>query len=153
MTERIASITLDKGIKYRTPEVKHERDVAIADLLHDNRFAPKGMKSGPYKVHLCVREGRLVFDITGKGKKKPVSVVLAVTPFKRLIRDYFLICESYFEALKAGSRGKVEAIDAGRRGVHDEGADLLRSLLKGRISVDFATARRLFTLICVLHIK
>lgn len=154
MKEAIASITLDEGsIRHRSPEIEHERTVAITDLVHNNTFAPAGQKSGPYDVKVSVKEGRLAFDIRGKGRKKATSVVLSVQPLKSIIRDYFLICESYYEALKDAGRGKIEAIDAGRRGVHNEGAELLKNLLKGKIEVDLLTARRLFTLICVLHIK
>lgn len=154
MKTAIASITLDEGsIGHRSPEIEHERNIAITDLVHNNSFAPVGVAGGPYDVRLSVKEGRLAFSIKGKGRKKSTDIVLSVQPLKSIIRDYFLICESYYEALKDASRGKIEAIDAGRRGVHNEGAELLRSLLKGKIEVDALTARRLFTLICVLHIK
>ncbi len=150
--EAIARITLDEGsIRRRSPEIKHEMSVAITDLVHHNTFAPAGTGGGPYDVHVSVKEGRLAFRI--KGKKKNADIVLSVQPLKSIIRDYFLICESYYAALKDASRGKIEAIDAGRRGVHNEGAELLQTLLKGKIEVDLLTARRLFTLICVLHIK
>lgn len=153
MSARIKAITLDeKSIKKRSKEVEHERNTAIADLLHDNHFAPVGIEHGPYDVHVSVREGRLAFDIKCQ-KKNETQVVLSVLPLKTVVRDYFLICESYYESLKAGACGKVEAIDAGRRGIHNEGAEKLQELLAGKISLDFPTARRLFTLICVLHIR
>lgn len=154
MTERIASITLDEAsIRHRSMEIEHERAIAVADLMGENHFEPVGLSCGPYNVHLRIEEGRLVFDIQaaeGEGKTK---VVLSVQPLKTIIRDYFLICESYWQALKASGAGKLEAIDMGRRGVHNEGSELLQTLLKDKIGVDFKTARRLFTLICVLHIK
>lgn len=152
MSASLAKITLDEAsIKHRSPEVEHERAIALTDLLHDNHFVPAGFSKGPYDLKLSVKEGRLVFDI--KNGKESSQVVLAVQPFKHIVRDYFLICESYYEALKGAARAKIEAIDGGRRGIHNEGAELLKTLLKGRVDVDFPTARRLFTLICVLHIK
>lgn len=154
MSERINRITLDEGsITHRTMEVEHERSVAIADLLGDNLFEPVGMKSGPYDVHLSIQEGRLVFDITSTQNQTKAKVALSVQPLRGIIRDYFLICESYYQALKASSPSKLEAIDMGRRGMHNEGSEILTGLLQGKITVDHRTSRRLFTLICVLHIK
>ena len=154
MSERIARITLDESsMKHRSPEVEHERAVAIADLLGDNQFTPVGMNAGPYDVHLRIEEGRLVVDITSTVTQSKSKVALSVAPLRSIIRDYFLICESYYQALKANSPHKLEAIDMGRRGVHNEGSEKLMEQLEGKISVDFPTARRLFTLICVLHIK
>jgi uncharacterized protein (UPF0262 family) len=154
MSARIKAITLDeKSIKKRSKEVEHERNSAIADLLHENHFAPAGVEEGPYDVYLSVREGRLAFDIKAEKLGKKTHVTLSVLPLKTVVRDYFLICESYYESLKTGACGKVEAIDAGRRGIHNEGAEKLKELLEGKITVDFPTARRLFTLICVLHIR
>jgi uncharacterized protein (UPF0262 family) len=154
MTERIARITLDESsIRHRTMEVEHERSVAIADLLGDNLFEPAGMKSGPYDVHLRIEEGRLVFDITSTQNQAKSKVALSVQPLRSIIRDYFLICESYYQALKAASPSKLEAIDMGRRGMHNEGSEILTDMLEGKITVDHRTSRRLFTLICVLHIK
>jgi uncharacterized protein (UPF0262 family) len=154
MSERIATIALDEGsIKKRTPEVEHERNVAIADLLDENMFQPLCMNGGPYDLQLSVTEGRLVMDIHSQKDEKATRLALSVQPLRRVIRDYFMICESYYEALKTASPGKIEAIDMGRRGVHNEGSEELQDLLKGRIQLDFPTSRRLFTLICVLHIK
>ena len=153
MTDRIIKITLDESsIKKRSMEAEHEKSVAIADLRAENLFQPLCMHGGPYEVHLSISEGRLVFDITSeKGEK--AKAVLAIQTLRGVIRDYFMICESYYEALKIASPSKLEAIDMGRRGVHNEGSEALQTLLKDRIKVDFPTARRLFTLICVLHIK
>lgn len=155
MSERIATITLDEtSRKARTLEAEHERAVAVADLMGENTFDPAGMESGPYNVHLSIEEGRLVFEITSATDGKKSKVALSVAPLRGVIRDYFLVCESYYEALKANNTPhKLEAIDMGRRGMHNEGSEKLIELLEGKISVDFATARRLFTLICVLHIK
>lgn len=152
-TDRIIKFSLDEGsIKKRSMEAEHEKTVAITDLMHENTFQPLCMQGGPYEVILSVADGRLIFDITSeKGEK--AKAVLAIQPLRGVIRDYFMICESYYEALKAATPGKIEAIDMGRRGVHNEGSEKLQTLLKGRIKVDFATSRRLFTLICVLHIK
>ncbi len=152
MTERI-KITLDeRSIKPRSMEAEHEKTIAITDLLHENSFQPLCMKGGPYALHLSIAEGRLIFDITSdKGEK--AKAALSIAPLRGVIRDYFMICESYYAALKNPSAHKLEAIDMGRRGVHNEGSEKLQAMLKDRIKVDFPTARRLFTLICVLHIK
>ena len=153
MSARIKAITLaQKTLKSPSPEVENERNVAIADLLDENSFQPHCMQGGPYSVHLSVVEGRLIFDITSETNEQ-AKAALSIAPLRGIIRDYFMICESYYEALKAASCGKIEAIDMGRRGVHNDGAEALKTMLEGRIAVDFPTARRLFTLICVLHIK
>lgn len=154
MSERISKITLDEGsIRKRSTEVEHERNVAIADLLDENVFEPVCMQNGPYEIHLSISDGRLVLDVTPADHSRTAKVVLSMQPLRRVIRDYFMICESYYEALKTTGACKIEAIDMGRRGVHNEGSEELREVLKDRIKVDFPTARRLFTLICVLHIK
>ena len=153
-TERIAAITLDQhSMSHRNKQVEHERNVALTDLLHDNSFSLVGQECGPYTVALRVEENRLIFEITGQGQQSPQRISLPVGPLKSTIRDYFLICESYYAALKDAKPHKLEAIDMGRRGIHNEGSELLKSLLSERIGVDFATARRLFTLVCVLHLK
>lgn len=153
-TETIAKITLDEGnVIRRKPEVEQEREVALADLLKENYFSPAGLNKGPYDVLLGTSENRMVFTISSPTMDAPEVVTLNVTPFRSIIRDYFIICESYFAAIKSSDPYRVEAIDMGRRGIHNEGSDLLRKLLNDKIQVDFATARRLFTLICVLHIK
>lgn len=153
-TERIARIALDEtSMKKRSAEAEHERRVAIADLLGDNCFEPKCMQSGPYNVTLGIEEGRLILDVHSPQEEKHAKVVLSVAPLRAIIRDYFIICESYYEAIKSHNNSKLEAIDMGRRGVHNEGSEKLIDILKDRIVVDLPTARRLFTLICVLHIK
>lgn len=153
-TERIAQITLDEGsIIRRAPEIEHERMIALTDLTHNNRFSPAGLNAGPYTVFLSVRENRLKFEITSEDLEAPYHIVLPITPLKKIIKDYFLICESYFTAIKTANTYRVEAVDIGRRGVHNEGSELLQDLLKDKIEMDFDTTRRLFTLICVLHIK
>jgi len=152
--QRIASIVLDEPQTVRrSPEVEHERKVAIFDLLEDNVFAPHGSSAGPYNLHLSIEENRLVFDIRDAAEEPLGKVILSLSPLRRIIKDYFLICESYYEAIRSASPSKIEAIDMGRRGLHNEGADLLRERLNGKITLDHDTARRLFTLICVLHMK
>lgn len=152
--QRIADITLDESsVVRRSADVEHERAVAIFDLLEDNRFAPVGDYRGPYNLNLGIAENRLRFEIRGDGDAVLGTVVLALSPFRRIVKDYFTVCESYFEAIKSASPSKIEAIDMGRRGLHNEGSQLLRDRLDGKIEIDFDTARRLFTLICVLHIR
>ncbi len=153
--QRLVKIALDEQtLVRRNPDVEHERAVAIFDLLEDNSFAPVGDFAGPYSLRLSLSENRLLFEIRdGEDKGHLGTVGLPVTPFRRIVKDYFTVCESYFEAIKTASPSKIEAIDMGRRGLHNDGADLLRDRLKGKIEVDENTARRLFTLLCVLHIK
>lgn len=152
---KIASITLaDSAIIRRTPEVEHERAVAISDLLAANRFAPAQLPEGPYGVHLSIQENRLVMDVhRTEDEAQAIRIPVPLTPFRGVIKDYFLMCESYYSALKSPNPGKIEAIDMGRRGMHNDGAEMLQELLEDKITMDHATARRLFTLLCVLHIK
>ena len=152
--ERIANITLDESsMKKRSPEAEHERNVAIADLLDENSFEPHCMKSGPYNVQLAIEDGKLILGVHSPQEEKHAKVILSVTPLRSIIRDYFMIFDSYQAALSSANPSKIEAIDMGRRGVHNEGSEMLQEILKDRIVVDFPTARRLFTLICVLHIR
>ena len=153
---RMADIQLDeKSVIRRSPEVEHERAVALYDLKDMNRFRLNGGAEGPYKVKLSIEEGgkRLLFAITDTEDGKLADVNLPLSPFRRLIRDYFQICESYFDAIKKLSPSQIETIDMARRGLHNEGSDLLRERLREKLEMDNATARRLFTLICVLHIR
>ncbi len=150
---RIASIALDeRSVVRRTREIEQEREIAIYDLLEENSFAPLGSPGGPYDLMLGVAENRLVFDICLNGAPHG-KVMLSLTPFRRIVKDYFLVCESYYKAIRNSPPSQIEALDMGRRGLHDEGSTLLRERLEGKIAVDFDTARRLFTLICVLHLK
>jgi uncharacterized protein (UPF0262 family) len=152
-TERIVNVALDEqSIVRRSPDIEHERAVAIYDLLENNHFAPEGY-TGPYNLHIGIEEDRLVFDIRDAEGKALEKVTLALRLFRQIVKDYFLVCESYYSAIKTASPSRIEALDMGRRGLHDEGSELLRERLKGKIDVDFDTARRLFTLICVLHIR
>lgn len=154
-TEYIEEITLDeRSILKRSPEVEHERAVALTDLQHKNSFTPHCMFGGPYNVSLSVQDNRLHMQIESKADGLVKKVELPLSPFRRIIKDYFLICESYYDAIKQGlSPHQVETIDMARRGIHNEGSDLLKDVLETKIALDFDTARRLFTLICVLHIK
>lgn len=151
---RVVDIVLDeRTVVRRSPDVEHERKVAIFDLLEENSFSPVGSDGGPYLLHLAIEENRLVFDIRLEGGDAHGKVLLSLTPFRKIIKDYFLICESYYDAIKTAAPSQIEAIDMGRRGLHNEGSQTLKDRLAGKIEMDFDTARRLFTLICVLHIK
>ncbi|MEZ5691894.1 MAG: UPF0262 family protein [Rickettsiales bacterium] len=152
--ERIANITLDESsMKKRSKEAENERDLAISDILDENCFEPRCMKSGPYDVHLSIEEGKLVLGVYSPAEGKDAKVILSVAPLRGIIRDYFMIFESYQAAISSGNPSKIEAIDMGRRGIHNEGSERLQDILRDRIVVDMPTARRLFTLICVLHIR
>jgi uncharacterized protein (UPF0262 family) len=152
--QRLVKVTLDEGsIGRSSPDIEHERAVAIYDLLEDNSFAPVDHAGGPYALHLSIAENRLVFDIRQEDGAPIVAHLLSLTPLRRIVKDYFLICDSYYKAIRTATPSQIEAIDMGRRGLHNEGSELLMERLKEKISVDFDTARRLFTLICVLHWK
>jgi uncharacterized protein (UPF0262 family) len=148
---RLVAVTLDdSSIGRAPPDIEHERAVAIYDLVEENSFALDG-HPGPYRLVLSHVDKRLVFDIRSESGEPLVAHVLSLTPFRKVVKDYFLICESYHQAIRSGSPSRIEAIDMGRRGVHNEGSQLLIERLKGKIELDFDTARRLFTLVCVLH--
>ena len=152
--KRIAKVTLDeRTVVRRSPEVEHERAVAIFDLIEESHFAPVGDASGPYSLHLGIVENRLVIDLRTEKEEPLGKVILALSPFRRIVKDYFTICESYYQAIRTASPSQIEAIDMGRRGLHNEGSELLRERLAGKIELDGTTARRLFTLICVLHTR
>jgi uncharacterized protein (UPF0262 family) len=149
---RLCDVVLDDTIGRSTPDVEHERAVAIYDLIEENSFQPVGDDNGgPYKLKLSLVESRLVFSVSREDASPVITHILSLTPFRRVIKDYFLICESYYEAIRSSTPSQIEAIDMGRRGIHNEGSETLRERLSGKIDVDFDTARRLFTLICVLH--
>ena len=151
---RLCAIDIDdKGLARTTPEIEQERGVAIFDLLEDNSFAlPRAAEfPGPYRLALGIRDGRLVFGLTTEAAEKVVEFHLSLGPFRQVVKDYFQICESYFEAVRRLPTSQIEAIDMARRGIHNEGARVLQERLNGKAIVDAATARRLFTLICVLH--
>jgi uncharacterized protein (UPF0262 family) len=151
---RLAAIALDEQtVVRRTREVEQEREIAIYDLLESNAFEPIGSPGGPYALTLGAEENRLIFDIRLEDGAEHGRIMLSLTPFRRVIKDYFVVCESYFKAIRNAPPSQIEALDMGRRGLHDEGSVLLRERLKGKIEIDHDTARRLFTLICVLHLK
>ncbi|MES2289512.1 MAG: UPF0262 family protein [Pseudomonadota bacterium] len=155
---RISHITLDeKTIIWRSADIEQERRIAIFDILEDNSFTPLKTHAdgydGPYRVGLSVQEGRLAIEIARESGEPLETHVLGMARFRRPIRDYFAICDSYFQAVKSSTPAQIETIDMARRAVHNEAADLLKAALDGKIDLDFDTARRLFTLICVLHIK
>jgi uncharacterized protein (UPF0262 family) len=152
---RLVEVTLDEGsIGRNSTDVEHEREVAIFDLLERNTFALEGHENGgPYTLHLSLADNRLVFTVGDTNRNPIVHVMLSLSPFRRLVKDYFLMCESYYQAIKTAPPSRIEAIDMGRRGLHDEGSQLLIERLKGKIQIDKFTARRLFTLICALHWK
>ncbi len=151
---RLIRITLDEeSIGSPSPDIEHERKVAIYDLLEENSFAPQGDQSGPYILQLMIAENRLVFDVRRADETRVIAHHLSLTPFKRIVKDYFMICDSYYQAIRSSTPTQIEAIDMGRRGLHNEGSELLMERLKGKIDIDFDTARRLFTLITVLHWK
>ena len=154
---RITHIALDdSGLPPPTPEIEQERKVAVFDLLEDNTFTlPKRedrvVPEGPYHLKLAIRDKRLVFDVETEGSEKAAEFHLALGPFRQVVKDYFQICESYFDAVKNLPPSQIETIDMARRGIHNEGSRVLQERLEGKADIDTDTARRLFTLICVLH--
>ena len=154
MPQRIARITLDeRTVLRRSAAIEGERAAAITDLLDDNNFTPLSGRAGPFQLHLAIEENRLVMEIRAAADGSSESIVLPLAPFRRIVKDYFLVCESYYEAIRDKSLNQVEAIDVGRRSLHDEGSELLTERLAGKAAIDHDTARRLFTLICVLHLR
>ena len=148
----LVSVELDRQtIGPGDENVEHERRVAIADLLENNYFYPNGADAGPFGLTLSIKEERLVFDIKYQDGSSVHLYVFSLGPLRRILKDYFLICESYYAAVRNAPLAQIEAIDMGRRGVHNEGSTILMERLKGKIDIDFGTSRRLFTLICALH--
>lgn len=153
---RLAEVQLDeRTVVRRSADIEHELKVAIFDLIEQNIFSPVGAhdQQGPFQLSLGIADNRLVFDIRGEDGAPLGKIILALSPFRKIVKDYFEICDSYYQAIKRSSPSQIETIDMARRGVHNEGSELLRERLKGKIYCDFDTARRLFTLICVLHIR
>lgn len=149
---KLVAITLDqKSIQHSNHHIEHEREVAIFDILDGNVFAIEGRQDGPYKLVLSLADDKLVFKVGAGDEEEAFVHGLSLAPFKRIIRDYFLVCDSYYEAIRSAPPAKIQAIDQNRRGLHDEGSRLLMERLGGKITVDFDTARRLFTLIAALH--
>ena len=152
---RLIEINLDeKSLAARISQsARHDREVAIYDLLDDNSFALIDRDEGPYKLTLGRLDDRLVFDVVSEHDVKLVTHVLSFSPLRRIMKDYFLVCDSYYEAIKTAPPSKIQTIDMGRRGLHDEGSHLLSDRLQGKITIDHSTSRRLFTLICSLYWK
>lgn len=150
----VVAVTLDEeSIGRSGPDIEHERAIAIYDLVEQNLFAPVGDAVGPFTLHIAITGNRLMFDIKREDGSPVVVHLMSLTPFRRIVKDYFLICDSYYHAIRTATPDKIEAIDMGRRGIHDEGSRTLMERLQGKVRVDFDTARRLFTLISVLHWK
>ncbi len=155
---RIIQIELDEAtILWRNADIEQERRIAIFDLIEENTFKPlrawEAGHQGPYRLRLSVTDGRLALEVADAEGQQLESLILALGRFRRPIRDYFAICDSYYQAIRKATAAEIETIDMARRGVHNEAAELLLERLDGKIETDFATARRLFTLICVLHIR
>ena len=149
---RLIAVELDESIgSGLSADADHERRVAIYDLIEDNRFTVIGQQSGPYRLALSAAENRIVFDIWSEGEERVSMIGLSLSPFRRIVKDYFMICESYYKAIRTATPSQIETIDMARRGLHNEGSDLLKERLDGKIEVDSITSRRLFTLLCVLH--
>lgn len=151
---RLTAVTLDEDSLGRAnPDQKHECAIAIYDLVESNNFAVQGHEGGPYALHLSLISNKLSFEVRNENGEPLVTHILSLTPLRRVIKDYFLICDSYYRAIRTQSPSQIEAIDMGRRGLHDEAAKILEERLDGKIIVDFDTARRLFTLVAALHWK
>jgi len=157
-SHRISHISLDEAtILWRNADVEQERRVAIYDLIEENTFKPvrsaERGADGPYRLELAVRDGRLAMDIADEDERPLETLLIGLARFKRPIRDYFAVCDSYYQAIRKATPSEIETIDMARRGIHNDAAELLLERLEGKVETDFPTARRLFTLICVLHIK
>lgn len=152
--KRLMSVTLDENsIGRGSADQEHERAIAVYDLIEENSFSLVGHDGGPYALAISLVDARLVFDIRDESGAQVVTHILSLTPFKRILKDYFMICDAYYAAIRTATPSRIEAIDMGRRGLHNEGAQLLAERLKGKIDIDADTARRLFTLITALHWK
>ena len=151
---KIVGISLDeRTVVRRAADIEHERAVAIFDLLEENVFRHLGGVEGPFHLQLSVEENRLHFDLQTPERSPLDRITLPLSGFRKIVRDYFMVCESYFQAIRKSSPSQIEAIDMGRRGLHNEGSVMLRERLADKVEIDHNTARRLFTLICVLHIR
>lgn len=160
-TERLCAVVLDESTFGRSSnEIEHERAIAIYDLVEENSFQPLAPATpdatefhGPYRLNLSLQEARLVFEVLFEDGGQLATHILSLTPFRKIVKDYYMICDSYYAAIKTATPSQIEAIDMGRRGLHNEGSQLLLDRLSGKIAMDFNTARRLFTLVCVLYWK
>jgi uncharacterized protein (UPF0262 family) len=153
-TGRLVAVTLDESsIGRSSPDVEHERAVAIYDLIEENSFRPSGHHGGPYVLKLAIDGNRLVFDIRLEDGKPVIAHLLSLAPFRRIVKDYFTVCDSYYAAIRGATPDRIEALDMARRSLHDDGSRVLMERLKRKVELDFDTARRLFTLVTVLHWK
>ena len=151
---RVVAVTLDEeSIGRSGPDIEHERAIAIYDLVEKNLFVPEGNHTGPFTLHIGITGNRLMFDIKREDGAPCVVHLLSLTPFRRIVKDYFMICDSYYQAIRTATPDKIEAIDMGRKGIHDEGSRTLMERLEGKVRIDFETSRQLVTLISVLHWK
>ena len=151
---KLIAINLDQAsIGRGNSNIEHEREVAIFDILESNKFELEGRDGGPYELNLAIVEDRLVFGVMQEGGGDTFTIVLSLTPLRRVMKDYFLVCENYYQAIRSAPPSRIQAVDMGRRALHNEGSHVLLERLKGKITVDNDTARRLFTLICALHWK
>ena len=149
---RLIAVDLGQGLgPGNSPDAEHERRIAIYDLIEENSFAVGERQDGPYRLHLSTAEGRLLFDVRTETGEPLILIGLALSPFRRIVKDYFLMCESYHKAIRTATPSQIETIDMARRSLHNEGSEILRERLAGKIALDFDTARRLFTLVSVLH--
>ena len=153
-TGRLTAVTLDEAsLGSANDDIEHERRVAIYDLIEENKFQPVGHAGGPYSLQLGISGNRLVFDIRLADGAPVIAHMLSLAPFRRIVKDYFVVCDSYYAAIRTATPDRIEALDMGRRALHDEGSRLVMERLKRKVDIDFDTARRLFTLIAVLHWK
>ena len=153
-SQRLTAVALDENSIGRSgPDVEHERAIAIYDLLEENTFAPQGKARGPFTLHLSITGSRLALDIRRASGAAVMVHLLSLSPLSRIVKDYFMICDSYYEAIRTATPERIEALDMARRSLHNEGSQLLMERLEQKVTIDFETARRLFTLICVLHWK
>lgn len=153
-TKRLVAVTLDdKSIGRGNPDQEHERAIAIYDLVEANTFGVPGHNGGPYELMIALHDAKLAFDIREAGGAQVMTHILSLTPFRRILKDYFQVCESYYAAIRTATPSQIEAIDMGRRGLHNDGAKLLAERLDGKIECDFDTSRRIFTLVAALHWK
>ena len=153
-TGQLMAVTLDESsIGRANPDVEHERAIAIYDLIEENSFRPSGHDGGPFELNLKIDGNRLVFDIRLVDGRPVIAHLLSLAPFRRIVKDYFTVCDSYYAAIRGATPDRIEALDMARRALHDEGSQILMERLKRKVELDFDTARRLFTLITVLHWK
>jgi uncharacterized protein (UPF0262 family) len=150
----LSAVTIDEtSLGSSNDDVEHERRVAIYDLIQENKFRPVGHDGGPYALQLGITGSRLVFDIRESDGTPVIAHMLSLAPFRRIVKDYFVVCDSYYAAIRTATPDRIEALDMGRRALHDEGSHIVMERLKRKVDLDFDTARRLFTLITVLHWK